>query len=339
MVRVAEVELGSGEDPRDGATLHAYAERPMPPGVVRDGVIEEPGTLGAVVKQTLAAAKASTSAVTVGLGLPSVVVREVDIPAQPMDKVKASLAFHVQDQLPMAPDEAQLDFYPTAEYEAQAGPTLRGILVAAPRETVRDVVAVLDSAGATPAAIDHAALAVWRASCRGAIAERPVALVDVGASNTLVTVSQGGMPRLVRVLPQASDDANRAIAAALKGANADPEQLKREIGMDPTAQGNAKVISDAVAHALTPLVEAIRNTLVYVSSSNPGGGVERLVLTGGGAYVRGFGQALSSATRVPVMIGEPLAGMRASKKVDPRTFQGREAELATVIGLAMGGAK
>ena len=47
MVRLAEVELSSGADPRDGATLHAYAERPTPAGVLRDGVIEEPAALGA----------------------------------------------------------------------------------------------------------------------------------------------------------------------------------------------------------------------------------------------------------------------------------------------------
>jgi len=339
VVRVAELELANGTDPRDGATLHAYAERPVPAGVIRDGVVEEPGALAALVKQVFAAAKPSSKNVAVGIGHPSVVVREVDIPAQPMDKVRESLAFHVQDQLPMAPDEALLDFYPTSEYEAQAGPTLRGLLVAAPRELVRDLVSVLDQAGITPAAIDHSALALWRASCRGPLIERSVALVDVGATHTLVAVSQGGAPRLVRALPQASGDANRAIAAALKGQAADPETLKREIGMDPAASGSARVIADAVGHALTPLIEAIRNTIVYVSSSNPGAGIERLVLGGGGAYVRGFGQALSSATRLPVIISEPLAGMKLGKKVDASAIKGQEAGLATVVGLAMGGHK
>ena len=57
--------------------------------------------------------------------------------------------------------------------------------------------------------------------------ERNVAIVDVGAATTLVVASQAGVPRLVRSLPQASSDANRAIAAALKGQPADPEQLKQ----------------------------------------------------------------------------------------------------------------
>lgn len=338
-VRVAEVELSNGADPREGATLHAFAERAVPAGVVRDGLVEEPAALATVVRQTIAAAKPSSKRVIVGLGHPGVVVREVDIPAQPMDKIRESLVFHVQDQLPMAPEEAALDFYPTAEFEAASGLSLRGLLVAAPKDLVRDVVGVLDRAGVTVSAIDHAALGLWRAGCRGAFMERAIAFVDVGANHTLVTVSQAGVPRLVRVLPQSSSDANRAIAEVLQGQPGDVEQIKRDYGMDINAAGNARMFAEASARALMPLIEAIRNTLVYISSSNPGAGVDKIALSGGGAYVRGFGQALSSATRLPVVISNPLESLRVGGRVDRNAVQGREAELATSIGLAMGGRK
>ncbi|WP_296666875.1 pilus assembly protein PilM, partial [Demequina sp.] len=226
-VRVAEVELGSGPDPRDGATLHAYAEVAMPAGVIRDGAIQEPSTLSQVVHQAFAAAKPSSKHVTVGLGHPSIVVREVEIPAQPMDKVRESLAFHVQDQLPMAADEAILDFYPTIELEAQSGAILRGLLVAAPRETVRDLIAVLDKGGVSVNAVDHSALGLWRNGCRGPLMDANVAFVDIGADTTTVVVSQAGAPRLVRALPQGGQDATKAVASALKGTTVDAEALKR----------------------------------------------------------------------------------------------------------------
>ncbi|GMA37706.1 hypothetical protein GCM10025876_39100 [Demequina litorisediminis] len=108
--------------------------------------------------------------------------------------------------------------------------------------------------------------------------------------------------------------------------------------MNPSAPAEQRQTVDAVSHAMGPLIESIRNTLVYFASSNPGGAVERLVLTGGSAYLQGFGQALSSATRLPVMIGDPLAGVGISKKVDLTPARGREAALATVVGLAMGAA-
>lgn len=157
----------------------------------------------------------------------------------------------------------------------------------------------------------------------------------MGASTTTIVVSQGGVPRLVRTLAQASGDATRAIVEATKGMNLDAEALKREVGMAANDAPDRKPISDAVAQSMHPLIEAVRNTLVYFASSNPGGGIERIVLTGGGSLVPGFGQAFASATRLPVKIGEPLQGCTVSKRVDLRAMQGREVELATVIGLAM----
>lgn len=335
VVRVAEVEMGSGADPRDSSTLRAFAERAMPPGIIRNGTIEEPTALAAVVRDVLSAAKVSSKNVVVGVEHPGVVIREVDIPAQSMDKVRESLAFHVQDLLPTASDESILDFYPTTEYEAAAGPTLRGLLVAAPRESINDLVNVVEKAGARVAGVDHSAFALWRNGCRASLMEHNIALVDVGASTTTIVVSQGGIPRLVRTLAQAGADATRAITEATKGMNLDPEALKREVGMDANAAPDRKPIADAVAQAMHPLIEAVRNTLVYFASSNPGGGIERIVLTGGGSFLPGFGQAFASATRIPVKVGEPLYGCTVGKRVDLRSVQGREAELATVIGLAM----
>jgi type IV pilus assembly protein PilM len=334
-VRIAEVELGSGSDPREGAKLLALAEVPVPPGVMRGSVIEEPQALAQVVKRAFAAAKPSRKQVVVGLGQSSVVLREVDIPAQSIDKVRASLAFHVEDQLPMPADEALLDFYPTVEAEGQGGTILRGVLVAAPRETVRDTITVIEAAGLSPAVIDHSAFGLWRSGCRGALLGMNVALVDVGASTTKVVVSQGGTLRLIRVLSQGGADATRALQESLKGSGVDPTQIKFEVGMDANSDPRNRAYVEAVSQAMAPLIEAIRNTLVYFASANPGGAVERLVLTGGGGRLLGFGQALASATRLPVGIGNPIQGLQVGARVDQRLFQGREQELATVIGLAM----
>ncbi|WP_062073079.1 type IV pilus assembly protein PilM [Demequina sediminicola] len=335
-IRVAQVEMKGGNDPRDGASLTAFAERPVPAGVIRAGEIEEPGAFAAVVKQAVAAAKVSAKSASVSVGHPSVVIREVDVPSQSLDKVRKSLAFHVRDSLPMAVDDALMDFYPTAEFEGEQGKMLKGMLVAAPREVVRGVITALDGSGVHLSRVDHTAFALWRSVCRGELAQGTVAIVDVGAATTTIVVSQQGAPRLVRVLAQGGADATKAIRTSYKGSSVDAEQLKFQIGMNPQAPVDHRQVVDAVSHAMGPLIESIRNTLVYFASSNPGAAAQRLVLTGGGAYLNGFGQAISSATRLPVMIGDPLAGMGQSKKVDVSGFRGREAVLATVVGLAMG---
>lgn len=338
MLRVAEVELKGGGDPRDGATLTTYAERPMPAGIIREGRVEEPGAFRSVLKELLSAAKITAKHCTLAVGQPAVMVREVDVPSQPMDKVRDSLAFHVQEDLPMAVDEAILDFYPTHEFDGPSGATLRGLLVAAPKDLVRDLVTAFDGSGVGVTRIDHSAFGVWRSTVRADLMADNVAVVNIGSANTTVVVSQQGMPRLVRVLPQGGADATRAVASAFKGASIDAEQLKLEVGMATGGAQEHRAVADAVAHAMEPLIESVRNTLVYFASSNPGGAVSRLVLTGGGSYLYGFGQAIASSTRLPVRIGDPLSGLAFGKRVERTRLQGREATASNVIGLALGGA-
>lgn len=338
-VRVAELELKGGADPRVGASLTGYGERPIPAGIIQDGNIEEPAAFARVVKEALSHAKIKTKKATIAVGHPSVMVREVDVPQQEMSKVRDSLAFHVQDSLPMSVDEAILDFYPTMPIDSQQGPMLRGLLVAAPRQLVRSMIAALSAAGIGLDRVDHKALALWRSGCQGEQASRNVALVDVGATTTTIVMSQQGTPRLVRVLPHGGNDATKAISNAFKGASIDAEALKRQVGMNTVGiSPEHQPVAEATGHVMSSLVESIRNTLVYYASSNAGNGAERLLLTGGGAYLAGFGQALSSATNLHVMIGEPMSGLSIGKRVSTSELRGREAELATVVGLAMGGA-
>nr|WP_284329233.1 pilus assembly protein PilM [Demequina litorisediminis] len=239
-VRVAEVELKGGSDPRDGASITAFAERAVPAGVIRNGEIEEPGAFAEVVKQTVAAAKVSAKSAAVNIGHPTVVLREVDVPAQPMDQIRKSLAFHVRDSLPMAVDDALLDFYPTAEFAGEQGQMLRGMLVAAPRELVRGVISSLQGSGVHLSRVDHTGFALWRGVCKGELTQSTVAIVNVGAAITTVVVSQRGAPRLVRVLGQGGNDVSKAVRSAYKGSTVDAEQPEVPVRHEPLcARGTA----------------------------------------------------------------------------------------------------
>ncbi len=54
----------------------------------------------------------------------------------PLAQLRSSLPFQVQELLPMATDEALLDFYPTGEATGEQGRLVQGLLVAAVRDTV-----------------------------------------------------------------------------------------------------------------------------------------------------------------------------------------------------------
>lgn len=337
-VRAAEVEFGSGGPARTATpTVVRYGEVPLPAGAVRDGEVAESSTVVSALKQLWARAKFSHKNVVVGVGNQRVVVRDLDLPMMPPSQIRSSLPFQVADMLPVAVEDAILDFVPTSSFQGEHGPMQRGLLVAATKDTVGASTEVVEASGLRPVMVDLGALALTRVMARGDLHGRTVALVDIGARVTTVAVVSQGLPRLVRMLPSGGQDVTEAVAGALGITVTDAEVAKRQIGVGFATAPELERASDAVRLVASSLVEAVRNTLVYFASSNGGQGAEVIVLTGGGSMLPGLGQYLSSASRLAVTMGQPLAQMRheASSGLAPEHVQNQHT-LAIPLGLAFG---
>ncbi|MCL3862845.1 type IV pilus assembly protein PilM [Actinotalea sp. K2] len=335
-VRAVELEFGSGgPSGRHQPTLVRCAEIALPPGAVQDAEVAEPETVASTLKDLWRRGKFSTRDVVLGVGNPRVVVRELELPWAPMAQLRASLRFQVQELLPMPVDEALLDYYPTAEYQGSSGRTLQGMLVAASRETVRSNVMAAESAGLRPGMVDLNAFALLRGMARGEFADKVVALVDVGARVTNVIISAHGVPRFARTLPSGGNDVTDALAGQMQMSGPDAERLKREIGVGYPVAPELSLGANAVSEVTRNLVEAIRNTFVYYSSNNPGSGLDVALLTGGGGLLPGLAQYLSTASRLPVTYGDPLATLKVG--ADARKHLPESISLLAIpVGLAMG---
>ena len=92
-----------------------------------------------------------------GVGNQRVVVREISIPWLPEKELRASLAFQVQEFIPMSTDEAVLDYDPLGEQELEDGRRmLRMLLVAAQKVMVNAVVEAADGEAGAGRARPHA---------------------------------------------------------------------------------------------------------------------------------------------------------------------------------------
>lgn len=336
-VRAAEVQFsGSAGGRRSGVTLTRFGQVPLPPGAVREGEVEEPTSVTAAIRRLWAEQKFSSRDVNLGVGNQRVVVRELDLPWMPAAQVRAALPFQVQEMLPMATDEALLDFYPTAEVEGPAGRMLHGLLVAATRDTVNANVMAAESAGLRPRMVDLNPFALLRAVAVGDFANRTVAIVEIGARITHVVIAAQGVPRFVRTLPSGGDNVTDAVAGALGIPSTEAEAVKREVGVGFAARPELAGAVEAVSGVVRPLLEAIRNTFVYYQGNNPGSGIEVVTLTGGGAHLPGLGQYLSSASRLPVTMGDPFAAVSVAKTAGGDRVAQMSSFMALSLGLAYG---
>lgn len=334
-VRAAQLDGTGG---RGVPTLTRFAQAPLPVGAVRDGEVADQPAVSAVLRQVWQRGRFDTKDVVLGIGNPRVVVRDLELPWMPLDQLKASLPYQVQEMLPMQASDALLDFLPTSEYEGESGRMASGVLVAAPRDAITPSILAIEGAGLSAVMIDLNAFAQLRSIIRGDLSERTVALVDIGATVTDVVISSGGIPRLTRVLRGGGADVSNAVTSAMNVAFSDAESMKREIGLGFQVAPEFQPAADGISSVVRNLLESVRNTLTYFSSNNPGTHIEAIILTGGASHLPGLGQYLSSLSRISVLLGDPLATLRAGKSINRAELNGQESMIATAVGLGLGDA-
>src|SRR3954451_11973003 len=308
---VRAVELSYG---RSGTTLERFGQLVLPSGAVLDGQVVDEDAVVASLRKLWQATGLSHKEVVLGVANQRVIVRQLELPWVPKAELRSSLAFQVQDLLPLPIEQTVLDFFPLEEITDPSGNrTLRGLLVAAARETVLANVSAAEQAGLRVEAVDLTPLAVLRSLRRqtGAQVETE-ALIDIGARVTNIVVHSAGAPRFVRILLVGGQDVTEAVSEQLGVPLAQAEVLKQQVGRAGMDEGLADV-ARAVSATAQDFVTEVRGSLDYYAASNPGPPVERLVVTGGGSRLEGILDRLAAATRLPVVAGDPMGSLRVGK--------------------------
>lgn len=334
-VRAAELSFG-----RQGVTLEKFGQVAVPAGSVRDGEVVDAPAVAAAVRELWAATKFSSKDVVLGIANQRVVVRTVEVAWLPPAELRQSLALQVADQLPMPVSEAVLDFHPLEEVHGPRGRTLRGLLVAAVRESVLGNIRCVEKAGLRPVSVDLTSFAVLRSlGSTGVDAATTEVLVDIGARVTNIVVHTAGVPHFVRILLMGGQDLTDALAERLGTSLQEAEGIKQAAGMHGIVgiPPNAARTIDTAAQAL---VDEIRGSLDYFRSTFSGNHPERVVLSGGASSLQGFGERLAQGVRIPVVQGDPISSMRIGRTGLDDTQLALVRPLAAVpVGLAMGGAR
>jgi type IV pilus assembly protein PilM len=242
-VRIAEVAAG------DVPVLVRAAQVPVPAGAVEAGEIREPSLVAGALREALGKAGVKTKQVYLGAGNQRVVVREVALPWLPEKELRDTLAFQVQEFIPMAADDAVLDFDPLGEMDQGGRRMQRILLVAAHRGMVNALVEAAQAAKLEPQGVDLAPFAVVRAVGTGDEAldldsSGDEAVIDVGAHVTSICVHDRGTTRFVRMLPSGGRDITLAVASGLGVPHEVAERLKRGDVLDDADEDEWSAIDE-----------------------------------------------------------------------------------------------
>jgi cell division protein FtsA len=180
-------------------------------------------------------------------------------------------------------------------------------------------------------------------------------LVDIGGGKTNVAIYHHGAVRHSVVVPLGGELFTNDIAVGLRTTIPEAERLKREQGcavssmaqidevFEIAAMGSRQprtiaqtVLTDIIQPRAEEIVHLVRNEIRSAGfEQQVGAGV---VLTGGGAMLRGFIELAEDILDMPVRRGQPpRTGNNGTRALSPGMPQLTEPEFATVTGLVLYG--
>jgi len=329
-VRAAELEFGSG-----APVLVAFGQVGLPPGAIVDGEVQDGSAISDAITRLWQNGKFVSKSVVVGIAGLRAITRELDLPWVPDEDVDSAVRFQSEEVIPFPPEKTLLSAQVLADNTAADGTRTRRVLVAAAhRDLVDGVVEATEKAGLVVEGVDLVSSALVRALADSSVgAEHPEAIVSIGAGLTVVVVHQAGRPQFVRTIGTGGNAATAAVASALDLPIPDSEAIKRRLGEGSSQMQSAEA---AVQGSIAELVGEIRNSVQYFATLPGRAPIARVLLTGGGARLRGLIKQLRAQVRIPVEHVSPLTRLDLSRiDLSPEQAASIEPVLAAPIGLAL----
>lgn len=349
---VRGVEL-SGANKAKPNLLH-FHEVPLPAGAVVRGEVVDATVVASALKKLWTEGGFKSKNVVLGTGDQRTLVRELSVPKMSLKNIRESLPFQVQSMLQMPLADPLLDFYPISESTGEHGPIVNGLLIAAEKSVILGNIHAVERAGLTPIEVDLVPFALSRLLVGRAQTKGTVALMDVGANTTSVVVSIDGVPRFVRMIPAGGDDLTEALKLGLEIETDQAEELKHKLTLgadattaeDPDRCDCARCAAE-LAIAEDPravkilnvmsaeLLGSLRSTVNYFNNTWPESPVQHVMLTGGGAQLGGFADALSEMIHISVTHAEPFTMITLPRKFKVKKLQNGQVSITAALGLAV----
>lgn len=281
---------------------------PTPPGAIRDGVVAEKELVSAAIKQALKQGRISATSAIIAVAGGSVIVRTVRIPKMPEATLRKSIKFEAGRYVPSSIEDSFIEFEVLGEAENNQMDVL---IVASPREIVESRIAACEKAGLEVETVDLEPFAMYRSLVESnfdrSLMEETVALVDIGAGTTNVSVVSGGVFAMTRTIPNAGKSFTEALKNYFKLSDGDAESGKSQLDLRPLIQ-EGQVHENPPLRIVQPLVDEmireVRRSLNYYQSQQTEHGspkpVTKIVLSGGSANMAGLAAYFEHKLGLPV---------------------------------------
>ncbi len=157
------VKLVQLQQTRDGLSLHKAGSAPTPSGAVKGGVVVDTAAMAQTIRSLADALQIDIRTATAGVAGPTVVAREVPLPAMSERQLRKAIQWEARNYISFPIEDSVIEFEVLDRHGANGNASqMRVMLVAAPRDMVGSQVEALELAGIEPLAIEIQPFAAMR---------------------------------------------------------------------------------------------------------------------------------------------------------------------------------
>ena len=342
-IKVAKVHKVS-----DGYELGNYGITLSPEGSIDNGEIFNPIVVADVLTELLKESGIRDRKAIIAITGQKVIIREIVLPIMEDKELMAGVMWEAPKYVPYDLDESIIDAEKVDEFvEKDGNKMMRVILVAAPKTIIQPYMEVLKKIRIIPKIVDVVSSANIRIFKNHLTykkeEEKEGTIIDIilsiGASGSILTLVEKGNLKFTRNILVGGNDITKAIAKSLNLSFNEAEKLKREtkIVLGPEAEEEKKIESEKIMiKILNRITKEVRKSLSYYKTQSQKVKYNKMILSGGCANVDNIKNLLSEQFEIPVIIGNPLEGIKIDERAfDIERIKKLKDSLATVFGLAM----
>jgi type IV pilus assembly protein PilM len=309
----------------------------IPPGYIEDGKIIDKDKVADIIKEAIKRAgpkKIKTKKVICSLPESKAFLRIVNIPKMEDQEIKEAIKWEMEANIPLSMDQVYFDWQ---LLDTESKNKQNVLTVAIAKEIIDDEMEVLKKAGLDVYGLEVESIA----SARSLINEKETRkdstslIVDLGSKRTSFIMVVGEVPFFTSSIPFSSESLNDAIAKNLNLSPKEAEEVKINHGIEYFNSDNP--IFNATKYLLENLVQEIgKNLDFYFSIAKESPKIEKIILCGGGANLKGIVAYLVKRLNMQVEIGDPWKNLFLGEKI-PIISKNNSVRYSTAIGLALRG--
>jgi type IV pilus assembly protein PilM len=321
---------------RTGYALEKLGVRSLEPELIVDGTVMDSGPIVDAIKAVAAECKLKTKEVALAVSGHSVIVKRVKLPPMSEEELEEMIKWEAAQYIPFDINEVNLDF---AILESQHGEDAQGemnvALVAVKKDKLASYTSLVTDAGLIPVVVDVDAFALENMYSVNydVSTNEVVALVNIGASVINMNILVGGTFGFTRDISIGGNRYTETIQKELNVSYGAAEAAKRG---QQNREADVTAVDSIIATINNEVAMEINRSLDYFRTTTMHDQVHKLVLSGGGAKVKGLVDALAERCQVPLELANPFKQMEVDQKsVNADLLRESGIQASVGVGLAV----